>query len=665
MLRLRFCALALASVVSASSTFAATQTDFRVLIDSDLNATSGCTVAGFGGVEHVLNTRVEDEGTSARVSSITTAQCNASTQTLGPALALLSGTYAAGVDSATRTLLIETSIPLSSFGGTLPSQIRLGFVGSFGGTSSTIVTTPAGAPLTFPVPGARIRPVRVLPPRFRTIILDGNGGDWEGISPLPVAPPATGNQAIRFVRAYAYLGATDLFFRIDAVVDGSSIITANDSYTVRQGRSVSIAAPGVLANDSNPAGGALSAALEQNTLHGTLLLFPDGGFSYVHHGSLAPTDSFRYKATSGGTESAPATVTLTVTPNTPPVATDDSYSVLQRGTLNVPARGILTNDRDADGDPIIPTIDTQPLYGNVSLRADGSFTYVHTGSTAANDSFRYHVFDGVSSSNIATVRITIIPNNPPVAQNDAFTVAEGGTLSVPAPGLFANDSDLDTPQAQWTASVVTGPTNGTLTVGTGGAFTYVHNGSETSSDTFSYRISDGTNLSGEATVTITLTAVNDPPVATGDSYTTSEDTPLTVPAPGVLSNDTDADSGSRTASLVTQATQGTVVLNANGSFTYTPNANANGTDSFVYAASDGTSSSQATVTLTITAVNDSPSFTGTGNVTVNEDSGAYSQSWTSSISGGPADEPQSVTFALTNDNNALFTSQPAMSAAGV
>ena len=89
-------------------------------------------------------------------------------------------------------------------------------------------------------------------------------------------------------------------------------------------------------------------------------------------------------------------------------------------------------------------------------------------------------------------------------------------------------------------------------------------------------------------MTITVTAVNDAPAAADDAYSTTEDTPLTVAAPGVLANDTDPDGDPLTAVLVTGPSHGTLTLNANGSFTYTPAANYNGPDSFTYRASDGT-----------------------------------------------------------------------------
>ena len=101
-----------------------------------------------------------------------------------------------------------------------------------------------------------------------------------------------------------------------------------------------------------------------------------------------------------------------------------------------------------------------------------------------------------------------------------------------------------------------------------------------------------------------------PPTASDDGYTTDEDTPLTVPAPGVLDNDTDPDGDPLTAELVGGPSHGSLSLNADGSFTYTPDPNYNGLDSFTYLARDdgGLASATATVHLTVNAVNDVPTI---------------------------------------------------------
>ena len=100
---------------------------------------------------------------------------------------------------------------------------------------------------------------------------------------------------------------------------------------------------------------------------------------------------------------------------------------------------------------------------------------------------------------------------------------------------------------------------------------------------------------------------NSAPTAAGDSYTTNEDTVLNQLAPGVLTNDTDADGDPLTALKATGPTHGTLRLNSDGSFAYTPSTGFSGSDSFTYKANDGTAdSNEASVTITVNAVNDAP-----------------------------------------------------------
>src|SRR5439155_668994 len=156
-----------------------------------------------------------------------------------------------------------------------------------------------------------------------------------------------------------------------------------------------------------------------------------------------------------------------------------------------------------------------------------------------------------------------------------------------------------------------------------------------------------------ATVNITVTAVNDAPVAANDAFATDEDTPLNG---NVLTNDSDVDGNTLTASVVANPAHGTVTMGANGAFTYTPAANYNGADSFTYRASDGSlTSALATVNITVIAVNDAPVVDAGPDLTVNlpaaatlagtavdVDSGSLTIAW-SMVSG-----PGTVTFANPN-----------------
>ncbi len=180
----------------------------------------------------------------------------------------------------------------------------------------------------------------------------------------------------------------------------------------------------------------------------------------------------------------------------------------------------------------------------------------------------------------------------------ALETPEDTPLPVPARGVLANDTDVDGDPL--TATQGSDPAHGTATLAEDGSFTYTPDADWSGVDTFTYRASDGTATSDPATVTITVTPVNDPPVAVDDTATCAEDTYANL---DVLPNDTDVEGDGLTASLETTPAHGTVALDPSGQATYTPEPDFNGTDTFTYRASDGTATSDpATVTITVTNV---------------------------------------------------------------
>ena len=302
--------------------------------------------------------------------------------------------------------------------------------------------------------------------------------------------------------------------------------------------------------------------------------------------------------------------TVAVQANQTPAAVDDAYTVAEGATLSVTAAtGVLLNDTDPGANTLTAVLVTNPTRGALTLSIDGSFTYVHSGGEDTSDSFTYVANDGTGDSNVATVTITVTSvNDPPVASGDAYTVAEGGTLSVTAAtGVLDNDTDAE--GNSLAAVLVTNVNKGRITLDGDGSFTYVHSGGEDTSDSFTYNANDGTGDSNTATVTIAVTSVNDPPVASGDAYTVAEGgTLVTTAATSVLLNDTDAEGNTLTAVLVTTVANGTLLLTADGTFSYTHNGGETTSDSYTYRANDGTvnSNNVATVTITVTPVNDPP-----------------------------------------------------------
>lgn len=232
----------------------------------------------------------------------------------------------------------------------------------------------------------------------------------------------------------------------------------------------------------------------------------------------------------------------------------------------------------------------------------GVIEWTPTSDTASPVTFEILVSDEAGNSASQSASVSIAGAFSAVA--DAYDVNEDSTLTIDAAnGVLANDGATGL-----TASLVNDVASGTLTLGSDGGFTYVPDPDFSGTDVFTYVANDGTDDSNVAAVTLTVAAENDSPTVVVDTYTVEEDSILTIDAAaGVLANDTDADGDSLTATLATQATNGVVVLNTDGSFTYTPDIDFVGADSFEYTVEDGTITSEpVTVSLTVTEVASSP-----------------------------------------------------------
>src|SRR6185312_11315708 len=283
--------------------------------------------------------------------------------------------------------------------------------------------------------------------------------------------------------------------------------------------------------------------------------------------------------------------------NDAPVANADSSTVAEDGTVNV---AVLGNDTDPDGDTLSVASVTQGTHGAVVINPDKSVKYTPAANYNGSDSFTYTVSDSNGGTATGTVTVTITAvNDAPVANADAATVAEDGTVNV---AVVGNDTDPDGDTLS-VASVTQGA-HGAVVINPDKTVKYTPAANYNGSDSFTYTASDGNGGTATGTVTVTVTAVNDSPVANADTATVAEDGTVNVT---VLGNDTDPDGDTLSVTSVTQGTHGAVVINPDKTVKYTPAANYNGSDSFTYTVSDGNGgSATGTVTMTITAVNDSP-----------------------------------------------------------
>ncbi|MBI1375120.1 MAG: tandem-95 repeat protein, partial [Phycisphaera sp.] len=381
----------------------------------------------------------------------------------------------------------------------------------------------------------------------------------------------------------------------------------------------------VLSNDSDPDGDALTITLVSAPAEGTAVINGTNIDYTITTANYNGIDTFTYTISDGNGNTDTATVTVTITSvNDAPVQMDDGPYVTNEDTAIVGAATVLGNDDDSHGGapgenntPLIATLVAGPTHASsFTLYADGTFDYTPNPDFNGGDSFTYTARDtqgGVSG--VATVTITVTDiNDAPVAGDDSFTVAEDGVLNDTVTG---NDDDThaatavnegNTPLTN--AAVVVDVTNGTLNLNVDGTFDYTPDPDFNGADSFTYTIEDALGgVSNVATVTLTVTAVNDAPVAVDDgTFAGTEDTTLIVSLATILSNDTDVDGDTLSVVALGVPTNGTAIINGGlMQIEYTPDPDFNGADSFTYTISDGNGGfDTATIDVDISAVNDAP-----------------------------------------------------------
>ncbi len=295
--------------------------------------------------------------------------------------------------------------------------------------------------------------------------------------------------------------------------------------------------------------------------------------------------------------------------------------------------GVLSNDTDADSDPLTAGILGLPSHGTLTFSSDGSFRYMPDENFNGTDTFTYQVDDGQSATKpSATVTLTVNPvNDPPAVQPDQGTTNEGQPMTFVAAQLLGNDlggpigpaGTADNEQSQTLAVIGVSSQSaagGTVVLGAG-LITYTPPAYFYGTDTVTYLVGDnGLPASAQATGTLTIMvlSVNDKPSGVDDHYTVAENAALNVAAPGLLVNDIDPDHDPLTATVQTLVTAAgaAVQIHQDGSFQYDPtgsfelralNAGQTRQDTFAYQLSDGDEgTASATVTITVTGITDPP-----------------------------------------------------------
>ena len=282
--------------------------------------------------------------------------------------------------------------------------------------------------------------------------------------------------------------------------------------------------------------------------------------------------------------------------NNPPRAVDDAAETPEDTPVTI---SVLGNDSDPDRDTLAVVEVSAPTHGTAVVADTGEVVYTPEPDFHGTDRFTYVVGDGSGLTARAAVTVTVLPvNDPPLAVDDAADTTEDTPITI---DVLGNDSDVEGDALAVVEA--SAPTHGTAVADTG-AVVYTPEPDFHGTDSFTYVVGDGSGLTAQAAVTVTVLPVNDPPLAGDDAEDTPEDTPVTI---SVLGNDSDPDGDALTVVEVSAPTHGTARLTDTGEVVYTPEPDFHGTDSFTYLVGDGSGlTARAAVTVTVLPVNDPP-----------------------------------------------------------
>ena len=391
-------------------------------------------------------------------------------------------------------------------------------------------------------------------------------------------------------------------------------VAVDDTLTVAE--DATLTSKDVIANDTDADANTLTLTAATTAGTGTIAINSDGlSVDYTPAANFNGTELITYTVSDGERTDATGTLTVTVTAVADtPVAVANSLTVTEDAALT--STDVIANDTDGDGDTLSLTAASTAGTGTVAINADGlSVDYTPAANFNGTEVITYTVSDGTLTDATGTFTVTVTAvNDAPVAVANTLTVAEDAALT--STNVIANDTDVESDTLSLTAATTTG--TGTVAVNADGlSVDYTPAANFNGTEVVTYTVSDGTDTTN-GTFTVTVTAVNDAPVAVDDTSEFEETSALT--SIDVIANDTDVDGDTLSLTAATTAGTGTVAINSDGlSVDYTPADNFNGTEVITYTVSDGTlTDATGTLTITVKPVNDAPVAVA-NTLTVSED----------------------------------------------
>jgi hypothetical protein len=464
-------------------------------------------------------------------------------------------------------------------------------------------------------PSAFAQSVTLSEDVVRFIRLSGTDADGDLLAYAIVRPPAHGTLSgtpptVNYTPKADFFGSDSFEFSVKdaAGISALAVVTVsvapvNDA-PLASGQSLTLAEDSsrlIRLNGTDPDGDTLAYTIVRPPAQGTLSGTPPN-VTYTPKADFSGTDSFEFSVRDALATSAPAVVSIVVTPvNNAPLASEQSLTLAEDSS-----RLIRLNGTDPDGDTLAYTIVRPPAQGTLS-GTPPNVTYAPKADFSGTDSFEFSVRDALATSAPAVVSIVVTPvNDAPLASAQSLTLAEDSSRLI---RLNGTDADGDT----LAYTIVRPPAQGTLS-GTPPNVTYAPKADFSGTDSFEFSVRDALATSTPAAVSIVVTPVNDAPLASGQSLTLAED------SSGLIRlNGTDPDGDTLAYTIVRPPAQGTL-SGTPPNVTYAPKADFSGTDSFEFSVRDAlATSAPAVVSIVVTRVNNAP-LASAQSLTLAEDS---------------------------------------------
>ncbi|MEZ9399963.1 tandem-95 repeat protein [Vibrio cyclitrophicus] len=393
---------------------------------------------------------------------------------------------------------------------------------------------------------------------------------------------------------------------IDVIAVNDLPVAGSTTYSVDEDNVITISEAQLIANSSDIEGDVSVSDVSYSGADGIFTDNGDGTYSFAANENFNGNINLDVTVIDDDGATAQTTAGIDVIAvNDAPVSGDLAYSVDEDGSITLSQEQLLAQASDLDGDDLTAANLTAGDNATVTANDDGSFTITPDADFNGDIDLSFDLSDGTETV-VATADLTVNPvNDIAVVEDVAYTIEEDGSLTFTDEQLLAGASDIDGDELSVADVSYTGA-EGVFTDNGDGTYTFAPNENFNGEVSLDFSVSDGTETV-DANIDVTVTDVNDAPVAGATSYQMNEDGTITLSPEQLIANNSDVDGEVSLESVTYSGSDGSLVQNDNGSVTFTPSENFNGDISLdVVVTDDDGATATTTAGIEVLAVNDGP-----------------------------------------------------------